>query len=90
MNDKADMGYSMVVRDVDGSQLRYTEWVLIKLVDNAKQIYKKFWNVSLGVELYNHTASGLGWGQLENVNIASTSDPVLLDKLSKELRAAWA
>jgi iduronate 2-sulfatase len=50
MNDKASMGYSMVLR-VGGSQLRYTEWINISLSDPANQLYERHWDQNIGVEL---------------------------------------
>jgi|EP01043_Picozoa_sp_COSAG02_P002470 iduronate 2-sulfatase len=48
MNDKASMGYSMVLR-LGGSQLRYTEWINISLVDASTQTFERHWEQSLGV-----------------------------------------
>jgi hypothetical protein len=52
MNDKLEMGYSMVTRAFDGgSQLRYTEWINITLLDDATQLYRRHWDQLVGVEL---------------------------------------
>ena len=91
MNDKASMGYSMVTR-VNGSQLRYTEWVNLSRVDGNRdddQWFVPLWRQSLGVELYNHTASGTCWDCLENDNLAPGAPIELLQALSATLRAAW-
>ena len=91
MNDKASMGYSMVTRAFDrGSQLRYTEWINITLIDERTQTYQRHWDQLLGVELYNHSASGFGWSALENVNIVSRVSAGLRTSLSMALRTAWA
>eukprot|EP00039_Didymoeca_costata_P009230 m.121798 g.121798 ORF g.121798 m.121798 type:complete len:637 (+) comp14408_c0_seq1:78-1988(+) len=71
------MGYTMLTR-VDDIEYRYTEWPLF---DGNVPI----WNVSAGVELYNHSADAE-----ENVNIALySSNSNLVTSLSKMLRAGW-
>ena len=88
MNQIQSMGYSMVIR-VAGAEYRYTEWVKIRLEDAGSQVYTKLWAQNLGTELYNHSASGFGWSDLENVNIAATH-PALVATFSATLRALWA
>merc|ERR1712166_335815 len=90
MNSKQAMGYSMVKR-VNGSLLRYTEWVNITAVNVALQVFTPDWDRGLGLELYNHTLSGMCFGCLENVNVVSKlENRDLVRSLSAELRQAWS
>jgi hypothetical protein len=86
MNDIQSMGYSMVTK-VGGHQLRYTEWVPVTLLDKEAQLFKPDWSTSLGLELYNHSASGFSFDEMENVNIAAAAGAGTLAALSKQLRA---
>jgi len=86
MNDIQSMGYSMVTK-VGGHQLRYTEWVPVTLLDKEAQLFKPDWSTSLGLELYNHSASGFSFDEMENVNIAAVAGAGTLVALSKQLRA---
>lgn len=72
------------------SPSRYTEWVNITAVNQALQIFKPEWDNGLGLELYNHTSSGMCFGCLENVNIVADQEhEQLVKRLSVELRNAW-
>ena len=86
MNDIQSMGYSMVTK-LGGHQLRYTEWVPVQLLDKKAQLFKPDWGTLLGLELYNHSASGFSFDAMENVNVATSANASILAKLSKMLRA---
>ncbi len=76
------MGFSIRTRDY-----RYTEWAGW---NGSKP--GPLWNVSAGVELYNHSqdppsSSKASFEQFENENALHAADPKLVAALSKQLRA---
>ena len=81
-----------MVKRVNGSLLRYTEWVNITAVNLSLQMFIPNWETGgIGLELYNHTRSGMCFGCLENINIvANVEHKALVRSLSAELRQAWS
>ena len=75
------MGYSMMTR-IDGTLLRYTEWVHFPGPSNG---WRPKWDQSLGTELYNHSCDAA-----ENANVfESVKGTHLAKELHTRLKGGW-